>query len=393
MSDRQRRLYTGILLATTMFMAAANSLRSSLLTSMIDYYHLTGSQQGFTAFAVNLGCMLAMLLAIAVMGKFRKPILLAASVGLCVFLLLPQYLSPAFWIFLAVNGVFGVAVGMMDTLTSSSMADVQPGKRSAVMMNLLHASYGVGGILSPMLFAWILSKGAEWNYLYLILFGVGVAFLLIEVPVSMRQSKLSMYSRIQSAGKINVSDIKNFFADRVLLGLTLMMFMFGMYFGGFTTWIVRFINERYWSPLGDLALSLVFTGVTLGRLVTPFTGISPKNHLRFTGFITWALLTAGLLLKNGMLAVAFCCIAGIFCASAIPFAMNLACERMKENTLMASTILFLAMYIGQSVCSPIIGALEDAFSLEAAMEFTYIFAILYSVCALFGFHEKRKASV
>lgn len=387
MSNRQKWLYTVVLLLSTMFMAGANALRGSLLTSVIDFYSLTDFQQGLPAFVCNIGSMVAMLLALLLMKRMKKPFLLLLSLAAIAALQVPQYLTPGFLIFLALNALTGVGIGLLDTLSSASMADVHP--QNKVMMNVLHACYGIGGILSPMIFASLLGTGMRWNLLFLVLAGAGAAVMLYAFPVSVKQASLPMYDEIQSAGKINLRDIGDFFRNRVLLTITLIMFMFGMFFGGFTNWLIRFVNEAYHSTLGDLSLSLVFLGVTAGRFITPLLPISPRAHLKFTGFVTWVLLSVALLTHSDVFTMIAACVSSVFCASAIPYSIVIACGQMQKNTLMASTIIFLAMYIGQAICSPIIGSLATNISLEAAMEFCYIFAALYSVCAIVGLRRKK----
>ena len=53
-----------------------------------------------------------------------------------------------------------------------------------------------------------------------------------------------------------------------------------------------------------------------------------------------------------------------------------------ESTLLATTALCLALYLPQIVASPIIGALESAFSLHAGIALCGVFMILCSVCCI-----------
>jgi FHS family Na+ dependent glucose MFS transporter 1 len=392
MTTLQKRLYTGVLFGAIFFMSSSHALRASLLTSMIDHYGLASSQQGFPSSVASLGSMLAMLLSFALMGRVKKPTLLLIAAGLSTVLLFPQYLLPGYAAFIALNLLFGIALGIMDTLLSSSMADLHAGRRAAAMMSALHACYGVGGIVSPMVYGAILKSGAPWNSVYLATMGFGVLLLIYMAPVSLRQSALPASADIQASGLITRAGLKDFFKDRHLAALTGFALFFGLFLGGINTWIIRFVNVTYSAKLGDLTLSLVYLGITAGRLVTPLTGIGQTTYLKLMGFVAWALLSAALLIGSGGATVALICLAFFLSGSMLPFALSAACQLNRRNTMLASTILFFALYVGQTICAPLIGAVEARAGLPLAMEICYLFAAVSSGCALIGLKGKRDAA-
>ncbi len=392
MTDKQKRLYTGVLFGAIIFMSSSHALRASLLTSMIDHYSLSSSQQGLPSAVASLGSMLAMLLAFPLMGRVRKPTLLLVAAGLSTLLLFPQYLLPGYGAFIALNLLFGIALGVMDTLLSSSMADLHTGQRSVVMMSILHACYGVGGIVSPMVYGAILKSGAPWNTVYLSTMALGVLLLIYMAPVSVRQSALPASVDIQASGLITRAGLAEFFRNRRLAALTAFALTFGLFFGGVNTWIIRFVNVTYSERLGDLTLSLVYLGVTAGRLATPLTGIGQMTYLKLMGFAAWALLSAALLIGSGPATVALICLAFFLSGSMLPFALNAACQLNRRNTMLASTILFFAMYVGQAISAPLIGAIEARAGLPLAMEICYLFAAVSSACVLIGDGRKHGAT-
>lgn len=392
MRDKQKILYTGALLGAIIFMSSSHALRASLLTSMIDHYGLTSSQQGLPSAVASLGSMLAMLLSFALMGRVKKPTLLLVAAGLSTLLLFPQYLLPDYAAFIALNLLFGVALGVMDTLLSSSMADLHTGRRAVTMMSVLHACYGIGGIVSPMVYGAILKSGAPWNTVYLSTMALGVLLLAYMTPVSLRQAALPATAEIQAAGLISPAGLREFFQNRQLAALTVFALSFGLFFGGVNTWIIRFVNITYSEKLGDLTLSLVYVGVTAGRLLTPISGIGQMTYLKTMGFAAWALLSAALLTGSGPATVALICLAFFLSGSMLPFALNAACQLNRKNTLLASTMLFFAMYVGQAICAPLIGAIEARAGLPIAMEVCYLFVAVCSVCAIVGERKMSRAS-
>ena len=167
-----------------------------------------------------------------------------------------------------------------------------------------------------------------------------------------------MSADIAASGKITRSGIRAYFTNRTLASITALAFFFGLFFGGVNTWIIWFVQKTYDPKLGDITLSLVYLGVTAGRLLTPLTGIRPMPYLKTTGFIAWALLSVALITGSGVATAALTCVAFLLSGSMLPFAINEACARNRENTMLASTIFFLALYVGQAVSAPLIGAIE-----------------------------------
>ncbi len=392
MKDRQKGLYTGVLFGAIVFMSSAHALRASLLTSMIDYYGLSRFQQGLPSAVASIGSMCAMLLSFTLMGRIKKPTLLLIAAGLSTLFLFPQSLLPGYVLFIALNLLFGVSLGIMDTLLSSSMADLHTGRHAMMMMSLLHACYGIGGIVSPMAYGAILGSGAPWNTVYLATMGFGVLLLVYMTPVSIRQSALPASAQIQKEGLLSREALAAFFRNRELVALTGFALFFGLFLGGINTWIIRFVNLTYSQKLGDLTLSLVYLGITAGRLVTPLTGIAQMAYLKLMGFVAWAILTVALLIGSGIATVVLICLAFFLSGSMLPFALNAACQLNRRNTMLASTMLFLALYIGQAICAPLIGAVEARAGLPVAMEICYLFAALSSASALVGVGRRRHAS-
>lgn len=386
---RQKWAYTVAILASMVFLAMAHQMRPSQLSAVIDYYSLSDSQQGMPAAFATMGSIGAMFLAIALTGRARKPVMLIISIAASLLLALSQYFLPPLMLFLALNFAYGIALGMIDTLVSACMAEVHTGKRSALMLSLLHASYGVGGITAPVMYGRLLASGTSWNRLFLVLILIGVAFLLYIAPVSLRQARLTSASANERAARFSISGTRRFFADPILSAFTGLMFCFGVSFGGMTTWMVRFVDATYSTAMGDTVLSLVFLGILIGRIAMPFLPVPEKAFLKIAGAGYFVLMSTALLICSAEATAVLACLACILAGPIIPYAMSIACGRMLENTLLVSTILNLSMYIGQTLASPIMGGIEGFAGLEVSMAFSHMFGLGCSIFAVVGLRDRK----
>src|SRR5207244_592177 len=71
------------------------------------------------------------------------------------------------WVFvvaLAALGSFGL--GLVDTGLNSYIAELP---NNSARLNYLHAFYGMGALVGPLLAAGILAQGLSWNQVYLVL--------------------------------------------------------------------------------------------------------------------------------------------------------------------------------------------------------------------------------
>ncbi|MBQ4089598.1 MAG: MFS transporter [Clostridia bacterium] len=388
MSNRQRWLYTAAILIMMMFLAAVHQLRPAQLSDMIGFYQLTDSQQGLPASVYSVGLMLAMLLAIMLTGRIRKPLLLLIAFIAGALTLLPQYFMPAYGVFLGLNVLMGIALGLLDSLVSANMADLHTGRRGAIMMSMLHASYGIGGMVAPVAYSGLMSSGVAWNMLFIIAAAAGAVLLVYVGPVSLRQTALTQEQTGEGA-KFSAGMLKEFFTDRTMLTFVVMMFCFAMFFNGSNNWLIRFVEVEYESKISGTVLSMVFVGLTAGRLLLPLLPIGTELFLKVSGFAYAVVMFGALLIGNDIAMAVCCCIGSCIAGPIIPFAMSLACGRMQDNTLFASTMLNLALAVGQIVVAPIMGAFEGAFGIGSAMAFAYAFAAIGSIIAVVGLSQKR----
>lgn len=390
MSNRQRWLYTAAILIMMVFLAAVHQLRPAQLSHMIGFYSLSDSMQGLPASLYSVGLMLAMIIAIALTGRIRKPLLLLIAFIASSLTLLPQYILPPFGIFLGFNVLMGIALGLLDSLVSANMADLHTGRRGAIMMSMLHASYGVGGMIAPMVYSGLLDAGVSWSALFLYAAAAGGALLIYVAPVSLRQTAVAPDISGDGA-KLSSASMRAFFADRSMLTFVAMMFCFAVFFNGSNNWLIRYVEVTCDSSIGGIVLSMVFVGLTAGRLFVPLIPIQTEKYLKFSGFAYTIIMLVALTTGSDIVMAVCSCVACIIAGPIIPYAMSLACGRMQSNTLMASTMLNLALAVGQIVVAPVMGALEGAVGLNCAMAFAYIFAAIGSVFAVVGLRNSVRS--
>jgi len=281
----------------------------------------------------------------------------------------------------------GVAVGYIDTLASSAMADLFHGKMAARMMGALHAMFGIGGMLSPAVMGSLMKGGLQWNQVYLVIAGVGAAFALFVLPVGRGWVRDAADGKTETL-RLSSELLRKFFGSREQILLLVSVLMYAYYLGGLTVWTERFIDvELHNAQLGAIALSVFWLGMTLCRLLAPLVKISPLRYIQFSGLISAVVLAAGILSGNAYVMCAAAVLTALLAGAVIPMILHVSCERFPVNTMLATTVVLLCVYAGQALGPVIIGQMEGALNIGSGL-LTCALAIGLSSLAALGVKAK-----
>lgn len=384
MKNSQRAWITAFLLMSMVFLSAVFAVQGSLLNTMIDHFHLDAARQGTANTMAFAGGITALVAAFVLQGRWKKRMLLKVAVVICAAGLVLMWLAPSYGLYVAGWFVAGFGLGLMDTLLSACMADLYSGRLAVIMMCMLHTAYGLSSVFSPMGYAWLLAAGVPWKRIYLVIALVGVLIVLGALAIGkMRRIEDHETTARQTSG---LGSILPALRRGGLMWLVAAIFFHGIFLSGLNTWI-----NRYAGGLGDAialpAQSCVFLGLMLSRLLIPFLPIKTEKYVVAGGFLGGAALCAGLLIPGGWALRVLLVISSLLFGALIPCVITLGCQRQKENTLLATTGIMLALYLGQGVSSPVIAALEAAISLRAGM---FLCAACMGLCSLCCLLDRAK---
>lgn len=386
--NRKNILYALCVFACLILFALFSTSQGVLLTPLVEHYGLTESSQGIPNAALNIGCTIALLTSLVVMGRIAKPKLLIMAMTATIILILPLCSKPGFILLVALYALVGLAVGYIDTLGSSAIADLFHGKSASLMMGALHAVFGIAGIVSPLVMGSLLKGGLQWNWVYLIIAGVGCALYAYVLPVG--RGWIREDAGVKSASiRLSREMLARFFGNRDQLLLLAAVLVYCLYFGGVTVWTDRFIDKELNNPaLGATALSLFWLGVTASRLLTPLLKVTPLRYIQCAGLLGAAVLLPGVLSGNAYVMAGAVVVSSLLAGAVIPMILHVSCERFSENTLLATTTILLGVYAGQALGPMIIGQMEAAMSIKAGMLFC-VAAVGLSGVAAWGIRAKK----
>lgn len=376
----RKMLLTAALFGGMVLLSSIFSLQGALLEDLIAHYNLSDSAQGLAGAVSSVGGVIALAVSFFLMGRVRKFGLLKVAFAICSAALAALFFIPSFAVFVLIWGCIGVGLGFVDTLLSACMSDLYHGeeKKATRMMCMLHMTYGLASMALPVLYSLLKSWRMPWYGMYAVVGGFGAVLLMFTLFASAGHEKAETSARSSFSAK----EIARTVTAGALPFFILAMFFHGYFLAGLNTWITSYIGVTLDSGIGDISLTFLFAGVMLSRFLFPFTGLKTEKYICFSCILSAVFLLCAVLSGNGVAAAVLVALSGLAFGATIPCMLNLACEGVPENTMLATTPMMLSLYLGEAAAPPLIGVMESTVGLHWGM---ISCCVIMLVTALFCF--------
>lgn len=377
---------TSIIFISKILFAMANISQGVLLSDFIATFSLKSSGQGITSAAASAGTIIAMLLSVPIASRIGKLRLFSGALLLIMLMLFCAGAAPTALLLTAAYCLMGFGFGSLDTTASAIVADLHQGPRAPLMMGLLHAAYGSGGILAPIILTAALTRGTSWRT---VLFALGTVVLAAGIVclIIFSRAKEKLPLQAQPTNKLTRAGLLAFARHPGNLALVLCGVGYCAHQASISVWIVRVIGEGFGNAeLGAVALTLFWIGTVLSRLIVPLLGISTVRYIRWS-----LLLAAALLLFSGVIAIpiVLCvasAIAGLLGGATLPMLLSEISARNPDQSMLSITAILLTTGVATMFCSPLIGFIIGKTALIAVPFISAAFAML---CAGSAFLMRR----
>ncbi len=348
-----------------------------LIPSIRAQYSIDKAVVGFLFLASTLGYLTAAFNSGLLVEKLGNRLFLL--VGTVCYLSSVTVLSliPPFPIAVLMLLPLGFGVGLLDAGLNAYIAGLP---RSTALLNYLHAFYGTGALLGPIIASTILTVGLTWNNVYLIwllmsliLFGGIIAFFRGRNAVSQEGASKTESNVLMAVLKLRLVWIAAFFllfyvGTEVSLGSWSYSFLTEDRHG--TTLISGWIVSGYW------------IGLTLGRLtlarVAQYIGEKRLIQGCLVGVIVGVLLI-WLVPINAISAFGLC-LTGFSLGPIFPTTIALM-SKLVSSRLLSSAIGFLVSLgsMGAALFPWLAGNLAQAVGLWSLMPYVIMLTIFMSL--------------
>lgn len=323
----------------------SDSSLGALLPSLERYYKLTYLVVSTAFLAPFTGYIIAALLSDHVhrwIGRWGASTLGVALQLVCFIIALSG--PPPFAVFVIGYGIGGVGNGLLEASWNSYLGIF---KQANQVMGIMHACYGVGGVLCPTIFTAMIDSGKSWNLCYAVLVGmaglscaIATAAFWGEGPQKYRESVDSNQAAEQENNNSdtiqkNSSSIRIVLKNKLVWLLALALFLYvgsEVSLGG---WVSTFMIEirhgdRY--KMGYVTTGF-WVGITVGRVVLGFvTGYFKREELLATGYLACSIVFVLLFwLVPSLILSAICAgVIGFFIGPLFPTVVVVALKKLPK---------------------------------------------------------------
>lgn len=353
-------------------------LLGPMLPTLSARWSLNYSQAGalFTAQYLTSTAAVALSGLMVARWGFRfamKAGLVLASVAVALLLSGPK------WLGVLCICAYGAGLGFAVPAANLLVAEVNPGRRSAVL-NVLNFCWSAGAVACPFLVAIAVKNHAAPTFLFL----VAGFMLLVTIGIAAMPASIVEPSRAMEGKKETIPiDWKH--ASLPILGA-----LFFIYVGtenSFGGWVAS-----YSKSLGNMTAtqslmtpSFFYAALTFGRLLAPLLlRFFDETFLVRAGLLVACSGTAGLMFSHSLPAVlASACVAGFGLAGVYPIMIALLSREFGPTAARVGSIMFTLSNLGGGLLPWIVGVASTRFgTLKAGLAVPLIGSVLMFVLYL-----------
>jgi fucose permease len=268
---------------------------------------------------------------------------------------------------------------------ASTCITAQWDRVSAGALSLLHFSFGVGAVLTPM----FVEAMPDWNSWYFVSSITGFALALATIRVTLRPSAI-ISPAAQRPARFAVS-LRQLARERVFWYLCGCIFFYMGAEMGVSSWVSTLMDEYGRADLTELSTTVFWAGELCGRAVLSVSnfkwsvGADEPGRIRIisVSMMCAVIINTVLMLVSPGVAVVFVFLSGLACSACFPLLMNTASARFvfpeSGGPLLVVAGLSLSACVAVSVLMPIQGAVGSATSVRASLMQSPICAALLVV--------------
>lgn len=336
-----------MLIVAAVLTILAYGCSAPMLGTLLPSYHLTGDQSGGLGSVNALGMVVSSLTAGPVVDIRGKKVAIVTGLALQALSLFAAPNAGGYRGLLAVFFVLGLGGGTIVTGVNALASDVDQ-KRRGTVFNFLNLFFGLGGILTPLVSAWL--PGGTLCYLVATLATLTlVADVFTKMPAPSGEAAFKLSEAVGLLGK------------PVLILFSLFLFLYVGCEVGVWNWLRSYLvspaiglDEKTASKVVGLGFAL---GMLVGRIVVAPILIKVRGqNVTLIASLLMAVTTFFILrtVAPAMLAaVVFC--AGLAMAPIFPTTMAMMGDAFPRGTASAMGVAITCGWLGIVASSPIIG--------------------------------------
>ena len=384
---RQINIYTAVVFGAVFFMCMSNNIVGPVLGDIMAHYAIRLDGGGLMSMYQNIGGTAAIILFSFVMDRLNKTAAFTVPMFCVGLSLLLIGLAPSYTVFMLLFLFFGISFSTMDMTGNALVADVQQ-ERSGSALSLMHGIASIGAVAAPLIAGGITQSGLPWQTVYTAVGCFMLAVLAVYVIVTLYARKSLKAIKTAHADSKQKGTAKRFLTDRSVWVAVLCTLMFGGYQSGILVWVSQYFKEVFGS--GQLAAALALTAYWLGAgIVRLLFGMIPSLRRLETrtvniygSILAGVFLVLGILVRNYAVMLVCVFLSGAVSAPLLPRTMGMVSGWYRQNSGLASSAVFGALYLAYSFFPLLMGTLAYAWGMDMLMLVPSVCTVLAGVISV-----------
>ncbi|MBU3192165.1 MFS transporter [Clostridium bowmanii] len=253
----------------------------------------------------------------------------------------------------------------------------------AILMNIVHFCYGVGGAIGQALGGVLMTKGFTFRNIYL-----GIAILFVMLLSAFTFIKMPHTHKYNEGNKINKLDV---FKNKIVYFYVLALGFYVFAEVATLSWLVNYIKDNYqYNSSRSAFYSVMFLVLfSVGRLVGGFI-VKKLSYLKATMgslVIAVCLFTLGLVIGENGLIIIF--VSGFFFAVTFPTIVLTISKVFKQNTSYITGVIVTLTSSVNMLLNLVIGRLNDKIGTYLAFYMIPV-SLIISIIFIYLIHINTK---
>jgi fucose permease len=371
------RIQAGLAFAAFILIGGSDAAVGVLLPSMRSFYSIDKATIGLLFAAGTCGYLTSAFSSGPLVGKLGIRVFMMLGLSALAMAAFVISFTPPFEVLMGAFALAGFGSGLIDAGLNSHIAGLPS---NTVLLNVLHAFYGVGALLGPLLATAVLASAFQWNTLYYAWVALGAA-LVIGFGMAFKGYRPKGHAEEHQEGEKQ----RNVLASALRLRVVWIAACFLLVYVGIevsmASWSFSFLTEERHQTLAlaGLAVSGQWLGLTVGRLVLGKVGerIGNRRLIQFclVGVVAGVLLIW--LVPIGWVMLAGFWLVGFSLAPIFPTTIAMMSGLVAARVL-PGVIGFMASFgsMGAALMPAAIGALAEHLGLWVLMPWVITLSVL-----------------
>jgi fucose permease len=332
--------------------AMAENTRGIFIPSFKSDFNIDNTSIGVMLFIGSLGYILFTYIGGILCERIGQKKVIILGLGFMFFSLGLLSVVDSYMIFLIDMFIMNIGLALT-SIAINTLVPVLFLSYQAILMNITHFCYGVGGASGQALSGMLMTRGFTWRNIYL-----GISGLFVMLLIAFISIKIPHTHKYDERNKANILDI--------LKNKVVYFYVFALGFYVFaeiatSSWMVNYIKDSYkYNSSKSAFYSVMFLVIfSMGRLVGGFV-VEKLGYLKTimgSLIIAVSLFTLGLVIgEEGLIIIST---SGFFFAITFPTLVLTISKVFKENTSYITGIIVTLTSSVNMLLNLVIGKLND----------------------------------